>query len=189
MKLIIIVVFSLVFLIPSNPSGEFVLNESKKSAEFSNWLFVQSDKALQVRYREDSRQNSIGSFMVEFRIAFDDGIFCSSPDCKGYYLTFAYPTLDNQTNEQSFFKFYNSFRGIYKLPNPMKLKMEFPDGSKRHLKENGFYYSNSGSDELFFASMLFSNCVDNILASSDYSRCNSGQRSGEFPMASAVVVD
>jgi hypothetical protein len=71
----------------------------------------------------------------------------------------------------------------------MKLKMEFPDGSKRHLKENGFYYSNSGSDELFFASMLFSNCVDNILASSDYSRCNSGQRSGEFPMASAVVVD
>ncbi|MEP2131019.1 MAG: hypothetical protein ABJ333_12835 [Algoriphagus sp.] len=161
----------------------------EESAEFSNWLFVQSDKALQVRYREDSRQNGVGSFTVEFRIAFDDKIYCSLSDCLGYYLTFAYPTLDNQTSVRSFFKFYNSFRGVYTLPNPMLLKMEFSDGSKRVLKENGFYYSEAGSENLFFAGMLFSSCVDNILASSDYSRCNSGHRAGEFQMANAIVIN
>lgn len=162
---------------------------SNDDAEFSNWLFVQSDKAMQVRFREDSRQNGIGSFTVQFRIAFDDKIFCTSSDCKGYYLTFAYPTLDNQNSVKTFFKFYNTFQGVYTLPDSMQLKMEFSDGSKRYLKENGFHYSEAGSDRLFFAGMLFSSCVDNILGSSDYSRCNSGQRSGEFPMSTAIVID
>lgn len=183
--LIILAFFLMAFPLRSEEESK---QKSQIKAEFSNWLFVQSDKALQVRYREDSRENGIGSFTVQLRINFDDGIYCSAAICKGYYLTFAYPTLDNASYEQSFFKFYNSYEGIYTLDDPMILKMEFPDGSKRYLENDGFYYTLSNSNELQFAGMLFSNCVDDILSNSDYSRCNSGRRRGEFQEEFAYII-
>lgn len=189
MKLIIGFYFILFSMIFFNETKDIEpRSEELPMGEFSNWLFVQSDKAVQIRFREDSRSNGVGSFTVQVRINYDDQIYCDSPICQGYYLTFAYPTLDNQTHLKSFYKIYNSYKDIYTLESSMELKMEFSDGSKRYLRQEGFYYTLSGSSEYNFANMLFDNCVDDILTNSDFSRCNTGRRRGDFQIESAIVI-
>lgn len=137
---------------------------------YSNWHFVNSDKALQSRYKEVKQENDISYFEVQFRINSEDEIYCGHAICLGYLLLFSYPTLDNTTNIESSYKFYNSFTGIYTLPEPIPLTMSFPNGSRRMLRQEGFFYTTAESSEELPA-RFFSNCVDNIIANSNDHRC------------------
>ncbi|MDO9038417.1 MAG: hypothetical protein Q7U59_08740 [Lutibacter sp.] len=139
--------------------------------EYSNWLFVNSDKALQVRYKQVKLENEIGYFEVQFKINFDDQIFCSHPTCLGYLFVFSYPTLDNMKSIEKSYKFYNSFKGIYTLSDTIPIKLFFPDGSKRILREEGFFYTTDNNNTEMSAN-FFSNCVDDILSNNpNYHRC------------------
>ena len=139
---------------------------------WSNWLFMNGDKAVQVRYRQVKQESEIGYFSVQFRINFEDPIFCSHPTCLGYLFVFGYPTLDNKSTIEKSFKFYNSYKEIYTLQDTIAIRLSFDDGSKRFLRKEGFFYTLANSSVEEPAIYLFSNCVDDILSNNpNYHRC------------------
>ncbi len=139
---------------------------------YSNWLYVNSDKALQVRYKQIKQESELSYFEVQFKINFDDPIFCVHPTCLGYLFVFSYPGIENDKHNETSYKFYNSFKGIYTLPSIIPIRMNFPDGSKRYLRKEGFYYTTSDNNNEIANTYLFNNCVDDILMNKpDYHRC------------------
>jgi len=159
------------------------------AGEFSDWLFIQSDNALQFRMRRVKDIGDTSEFEVQFRINFEDPIFCSHPDCKGYVLAFGVPSLDRKQTIFYHYKFYNSFKGIYTMPVNIKVQMNFPDGYYRFLtKKDGFMYSSSTGDKTGFFE-LFYNCVDQINTNPNVSnRCGPGGYRNIFIESKAVVV-
>ncbi len=146
------------------PKQENVVGKSNSSAfegEYSKWLFILSDNALQYRFRQIKVVEDSADFEVQFRINFEDKIFCDHPNCLGYTLAFGVPNKEMNGTKYYHFKFFNSFKGVFTLPNPIRLRMKFPDGSYRFLTANGFMYSNSTGDRTG-ASEPFYDCVDQI---------------------------
>lgn len=160
----------------SNPQPAIAKNAAGNPGAFSNWLFLNSDKAVQARYRLEKTENGIGYFSVQLRINFDDTIFCSDAQCLGYLFTFSYPSLDNAESVYYHFKMYNTYKQIYTLPDLMPLKLEFDDGSRRMLKKEGFFYTTANFPNPQPADQLFYNCVDNILSGDGRHRCSGGWR-------------
>lgn len=165
----------------SRSSTDTVLKNNPKQNDYSEWLFIQSDKALQFRYKLMKTEKDIGYFQVQFRINFEDQIFCSHPTCMGYLLSFSYPAYDNQTNIYTSYKFYNTFKGVYTIPELVPIRLDFPDGSKRIPRPDGFYYTTA-NDKTEQRAYVFYNCVDNILSNSPDHRCR------DFKDAEAIVV-
>lgn len=142
--------------------------------EYSNWAFILSDKAMQVRYKLEKQEGDIGYFSVQFRINFQDEIYCKSTECEGYLLTFGYPTFDGMNNVYSHYKFYNSYKAIYTMPELMPLKLLTRQGGKIYLKKEGFFFMFNNNE--MFAGDLFYNCVDEILNNSSENRCTGSYR-------------
>lgn len=154
---------------------------------YSNWLFMNTDKALQVRYKQVKEENGIGYFTVQFRINFDDPIFCKHTTCLGYLFVYGYPTLDNQKIIEKSFKFYNSYKEVYTLNETIPIKLSFSDGSKRFLRKEGFFYKLANSEKELKAFNLFSNCVDDILSdNSNNHRCKPYRY--DFKESEAIII-
>lgn len=159
-----------------------------KENPYSNWLFIKSDKAMQYRFQLVKQEGDIGYFRVQFKTHFEDPIFCKHPTCLGYLLVFSYPSLDNQRNIATSYKFYNTYKEVYTRPELVPIKLTFPDGSKRMLTENGFFYTLADSDTPKPAINLFDNCVDDILSNNpNYHRCKP-YSNPEFKEAEAIVL-
>ncbi len=157
-----------------------------KGDGYSNWLFMNSDKAVQVRYKQVKQTGDVAYFTAQVRINFDDPIFCKHSTCAGYLFVFSYPTLDNQKSIEKSFKFYNSYKGTYALPDTIPIKMSFPDGSKRMLRKEGFFYTTSTSTQEQQA-FVFDNCVDDILSNNPtYHRCKPYK--SNFKESEAIVI-
>lgn len=151
---------------------------------YSNWLYLQGDKALQYRFKQLKEEDGVGYFEVQFRIDFENS--CNSAICEGYLAVFGYPTLDNQKNINSYYKFYYTFKDIYTLPEQIPIKLNFDDGSKRILTPYGFIYTLEDGGEQYPAT-FFGNCVDDILQNQpNEHRCKPYQP--EFKDAEAVVL-
>lgn len=130
---------------------------------YSDWLFVNGDKAIQVRYKEVKQENEVGYYEVQFRLNSEDPVFCAHAMCEGYLMMFGYPALDDQSTIETSYKIFNSFTGVYTVPENIPIKLSYPDGSKRILRQEGFFYTTaSNSTEL--PANFFSNCVDNMLS-------------------------
>lgn len=146
-------------------------NNKSENDSFSEWKFLQSDKAIQVRYQEVKNDGSIAYFKVQFRINFNDEIFCRNQDCLGYLFVYGYPTLDGKEYVEKSYKFYNTYKEVYTVPDLIPIQMSFSDGSKRTFNKNGFFYINNDNKEIPLP-YLFSVCVDDILKSNpNYHRC------------------
>lgn len=159
----------------------------KTNDGYSDWLFVNSDKLLQVRYKEVKREDDISYFEVQFKINFDDPAFCSNANCLGYLFVFSYPLLDNTENVETSYKFYNSYKKVYTLPYNMPMKMIFADGSKRHIRKEGFFYTLANDNTEMPASNLFLNCVDNMLSNNpNEHRCKPYY--SNFKEAEAIII-
>jgi len=152
--------------------GNFVKAQNELPLNsFSDWLFVKSDKAVQIRYKMVKKQTDVGDFQVQFRIAFEDAIHCSKPNCLGYMMVFGIPTIDGQKIENHHYKLMNTFVDVYNYPETIKIKLSFPDGSKRFLTNKGFFYTTTVNPTPEPNSYLFSNCVDNIISNYPYNNC------------------
>ena len=153
---------------------------------FSDWIFMFSDKAVQMRFKQEKKENDIGYFSVQFRINSEDRIFCRHPNCLGYLFVFGYPNLDKTYTYQSF-KFYNTYKDIYTMKELLPIRLNFEDGSKRFLKKDGFYYSPPNSNVENANTYLFYNCADDILSNNpNYHRCKSGSK--EFKESEAIII-
>jgi hypothetical protein len=141
--------------------------------EFTDWLFINSDKAIQVRYKLEKMEGDIGYFIIQFRINFEDEIFCKSLKCEGYYFTYGYPDLNLFNSIYSHYKFYNTFKGIYSMPGLIPLKLKTRNGNDIYMKKDGFYFMFNNNELQF--SMSYS-CVDEILNSNNLNRCTGSYR-------------
>lgn len=145
------------------------INSANESIEeYSNWLFVSSDKDMQVRYKLEKQEGDIGYFSVQFRINFEDKSSCYSSNCEGYYFTFGYPTLDLMDNIYSHYKFYNTFKDIYTMPELTPLNLKARNGNYIYLKKGGFFYMFNNNE--LYANMFY-NCVDDLLTNNNMNRC------------------
>ncbi|SCY72107.1 hypothetical protein [Flavobacterium caeni] len=173
-----------------NPSAASPSNikTAEHGGNYSDWLFMNSDKAVQVRYMLEKTEGDIGYFSVQFRVNHDDAIFCTYPNCEGYIATFSYPTPDNQTSVYHHLKIYNSYRQIYTLPELMPLRMHFADGSKRMLLKQGFFYTTAQNPNPMPADTMFYNCVDNILSDDPKNRCTRGGWRDIYKESEAIIL-
>lgn len=158
-----------------------VKKESDPNDGFEKWLFVKSDKPIQERFRQVKIENNIGYFQVQFRINFEDATYCDKPQCLGFLMYFDYPQGDLAKKTVRNYKFMNSFKDIYMLPDLISFPMSFPDGSKIIFQDGKFLSINKPGDQPENA-FITSACVDNIL--SNYPRHNCG----DFDEKSAIVL-
>lgn len=141
--------------------------------DFSDWLTIKNPYyAMQIRYKLEKQEGTIGYFRAQMRIDFDDKERCKESRCLGYAVSFGYPKPDNESNFTYLnYKFYNSYINIYTIPDLIPINLLLPDGSKRMLRKDGFNWttnSNSNEKELRY---YFDKSVDLIITGSPI-KCN-----------------
>lgn len=141
---------------------------------YSDWVFFQSDKALQVRSVLLSVDGAMASMRYEFRLNRDDPIFCRDADCRGYVLA-AYnydPDTRDATDRFSVF-FPNDFSGVWTYPATVKTRFTtYPNGDRSFWDEHlGAAFVSAGGSVPRKLNLV-EGCADNRLASTDYTRCD-----------------
>ena len=141
--------------------------------DFSDWLTIKTPyHAMQIRYKLEKQEGNIGYFKAQMRINFDDEESCKETRCLGYAVSFGYPKVDNESNFTYLnYKFYNSYKNIYTIPDLIPINLSLSDGSKRMLRKDGFNWttnSNSNEKELRY---YFDKSVDLIITGTPI-KCN-----------------
>ena len=137
--------------------------------DYSDWLFVQSDKSLQYRIAVEKQEGDIASLRLQFRVNNEDPIHCKSAACDGILLSLSNKNVgDNESTHYSFV-FEKSFIGInniYTWPTLITTELKtWPDGSKRFLsKKMGIVYTLAESPNYLQDAVVPYCCVDVILA-------------------------
>lgn len=150
--------------------------------EYGNWLFIKSDRAVQYRFAKVKEENNAAYFKVQFRINFEDKIFCGEPNCFGYKIYFGYPSSIVK-GEMKFanIKMMNTYKEIYDFPEPVIVQLSYPDGSSILFdKEQSFLAKRS--DGSVQQAHIFYNCIDVLEAKFPYVNCR------DFDEKTAVIL-
>ncbi len=148
-------------------SGLFAQNNTKTESVYSDWLtFKNPYEALQVRYKLEKQEGNVGYYKTQFRINYEEPTRCTDPRCLGYALCFGYPSLDEKEVVYLHYKFYYPYNEIYTVPDLFPMKLSFQDGSKRFLKQDGFYYTVNDNSEEVYLQYFFVKSADLILEGS-----------------------
>lgn len=141
--------------------------------DFSDWLTIKNPYyAMQIRYKLEKQEGTIGYFRAQMRIDFDDNERCKETRCLGYAVSFGYPKPDNESNFTYLnFKFYYSYINIYTIPDLIPINLSLPDGSKRMLKKDGFYLTTKSNPNETDLRYYFDKAVDLITNGSPI-KCN-----------------
>jgi hypothetical protein len=122
-------------------TGLFAQNNAKINSVYSDWItFKNPYEALQVRYKLEKKEGDVGYYQAQFRINYDEPTLCKDPRCLGYALCYGIPQLNDKDVFYIHLKIYYPYKEIYTLPELIPMKLSFPDGSKRLLKQDRFYY-------------------------------------------------
>lgn len=153
--------------------------------DYTEWLFVQSDKALQYRLGVAKKEGTLHYLQLQFKVKSDDEIHCRGAECDGYVLYLSHAIDGGGAETVKYHLYFDaSFVGdkIYIFPNliPIELKT-WEDGSKRFLdKHRGLLASHPNG--FVERAQYFYNCVDFKLKGQSKTRCD------DFDMAKAVRV-
>jgi len=140
---------------------------AKNSAVYSDWLTIKNPYyAMQVRYKLEKQEGDIGYFRTQMRIDFEDKDRCKDARCLGYVVSFGYPSIEGTSNIYLNYKFYYTYNEIYTVPDLIPIKLSLPDGSKRLLKQDGFYYTSANNSQEMDLRYYFDKAVDLILEGS-----------------------
>ncbi|WP_147474522.1 hypothetical protein [Chryseobacterium nematophagum] len=149
---------------------------------YSDWLYVQSDKPVQERFKLINEDGDFGIFQIQFQLDTQDQTHCNKPQCLGYIMAFGVPDESGQNLIYSHYKVMNTMSETYTLPENVRIKLNFSDGSKRFLTDKGFFYTSNDGDSPQQA-YVFSNCVDNIISNYPQHRCS------EFDETKAITIE
>ncbi len=140
---------------------------AKNNSVYSDWLTIKNPYyAMQIRYKLEKQEGDIGYFRTQMRIDFEDKDRCKDTRCLGYVVSFGYPTLEGTNNIYLNYKFYYSYKEIHTVPDLIPIKLSLPDGSKRLLKQDGFYYTAANNPQEMDLRYYFDKAVDLILEGS-----------------------
>lgn len=134
---------------------------------YSDWTAVKNPySSMQVRYKLEKQDGDIGFYKTQLRINYDDESRCVDTRCLGYAVCFGYTPPDKMDFVFLHYKFYYPYKEIYTLPDLIPLKLLYPDGSKRLLKQDGgCYFVAKGNPRETYIS-CFNSSVDLILQGS-----------------------
>ena len=162
---------------------------SQLQPEYSQWLFVQSDKALQYRIAVVKKEGNVATLQLQFRVNNEDGVYCKSELCNGMLLSLSNLNAGDTESTKYSFIFEKSFVGlnnIYTWPVFLTTELKtWPDGSKRYLSlTKGIVYTTADSDFEQNADVPYC-CVDvRLTHNPDQHRC---ERHG-FDVANALII-
>lgn len=160
MKKIIVILFLSI-------NGLFAQNNTTTNPVSSDWnTFKNPYEALQVRFILEKQEGDIGYYKTQFRINYEEPTRCTDPRCLGYALSFGYPISDEKEITYLHFKIYYPYNEVYTVPELIPIKLSFPDGSKRMLKQDGFYYTENDGAEAVYLQYYFIKSADLILQGS-----------------------
>lgn len=163
--------------------------KAQKESDYSNWLFMQSDKSLQYRMAEVKKEGNIAFLQLQFRVKSDDEVHCNTAQCEGLLLYLYHSNVAQTEKVEYHFLFDKSFEGDGKVYTMQQLvPVEFktwPDGSKRYLnKERGIVYTKADTGTEEFNAYVINVCVGNRIVNQPKNhRCK-----WEFKPELAVVV-
>ncbi len=157
---------------------------AQAEADYTDWFFVQGDKALQYRFAEAKKEGTVSYLQMQFRVNSNDEVDCKGVQCDGYVLSMNHDNIARTATVRYHLYFAPSFTGskIYSFAElvPIELKT-WEDGSKRYIdKKRGILvsYPDGGWER----AMYFDNCVDFKLKNEPKTRCT------DYDAAKAVRV-
>lgn len=162
---------------------------SQTLPQYSQWLFVQSDKALQYRIAVIKQEGTNASLQLQFRVNNEDQVFCKSALCDGMLLSLENVNVGDEKSTNYSFIFEKGFVGlnnIYTWPQLITTELKtWPDGSKRYFSfTKGIVYTKPGDNTEFHANVP-NCCVDiRLAANPNDHRC---ERHG-FDIENAIIV-
>ncbi len=148
--------------------------QAQQLPAYSDWVFFQSDKALQVRSVLLSVEGEVASMRYEFRLDRNDEIFCRNADCRGYVLAaYNYDPYTRDTTDRFSVFFPNDFTGVWTYPATVQTRFTtYPNGDRSFWDEHlGAAFVPAGSSVPRKLNLV-EGCADNRLASTDYTRCD-----------------
>ena len=149
----------------SNPSSK--TSKASKIEVYSDWeTFKNPYEALQVRYKLERKEGDVGYYQAQFRINYDEPTLCKDPRCLGYALCLGIPQLNDKDVSYIHLIFYYPNKEIYDVPELIPMKLSFSDGSKRMLKQDGFYYKANEYTEEVYLQYFFIKSATEILEGS-----------------------
>jgi hypothetical protein len=145
----------------------FAQNNTKTNTDYSDWItFKNPYEALQVRYKLEKKEGDIGYFKAQFRINYNEPSICKDVRCLGYAFCFGLPQLNNKNTVYLHYKIFFTYKIVYTLPDLIPMQLAFPDGSKRMLKKDGFYFAVNDTTEPVDLEYFFIKSADLILEGS-----------------------
>ena len=148
-------------------AGYFAQNNTKPNSDYSDWLtFKNPYEAMQIRYKLEKQEGDVGYFKAQLRINYEEPTRCVDPRCMGYALSFGLPQLNEKDVVYLHYKIYYPYNEIHTIPDLIPMKLSFPDGSKRMLKQDGFYYKENDASEEVYLDYFFIKSADLILEGS-----------------------
>ncbi len=150
----------------------FTVNAQQKSDSFGNWKFVQSDKAIQYRFKKEKQDGDVIYLKMQFKINKTDEIFCKEPECKGYYFFFNFSNEYVKIDDH--YIIYNTYERIYDLPQTIILKLLKSEYGEQYWDEaeKALMYKEPNVAQPRKLEIGWS-CVDNILENNSSNRCSS----------------
>jgi len=157
---------TLIFLLLLS-TGLSAQNNAKTNSDYTDWItFKNPYEALQIRYKLEKQDGDVGYFQAQIRINYDEPTRCVDPRCMGYALSFGLPQLNDKDVVYLHYKIYYPYNEIHTIPDLIPMKLTFPDGSKRMLKQDGFYFAVNESAEPVYLDYFFIKSADIILEGS-----------------------
>lgn len=148
-------------------TGLFAQNNNKSITDYSDWLtFKNPYEALQIRYKLEKQEGDVGYFKAQIRIDYEDPTNCKDARCLGYALCFGIPQLNDQDVVYLHYKLYYPYKEVHTIPELIPMKLAFPDGSRRMLKQDGFYFTVNDTSEPVDLQYFFIKSADLILEGS-----------------------
>jgi hypothetical protein len=86
--LVAVILMSLTAIRTHAQTKEATLTE----ADYTDWFFVQSDKALQYRFAVAKKEGTVHHLQLQFRVKSDDEVHCRGAECDGYVLYLSHAT-------------------------------------------------------------------------------------------------
>ncbi len=152
-------------------NNQYTAVSKPQALKYSAWLFIQGDKALQIRYAKVKQEGDIIYVKMQMRLNKEDKIFCTLAECQGYIWSYSYEAHGAKISSNIIVK--NSYSGIYDYPQLLPVKVEVIDGKFENYWDDAtsrYMFKRLDGTDTRDVKLGWS-CVDNMLANSSENRC------------------
>ena len=147
-------------------------NSKAGNLAYGKWLFIQSDKAVQMRMAKVKQEGNVCYLQMQVRLNKEDKIFCREPNCTGYLWFFSYEP-EGGGKIESHLVIKNTYERIYTYPVLIPVTLKNDAGFEQYWdetdKEVKLHVKSTGERRRL---ELGWSCVDNDMSDTPAHRCS-----------------